>query len=120
MNNASERPAIIIYSADDRLSEDIVKEILLGAEEEGVPAKTVMVEGETAEKLAQNAAIASALEVGIGVNGRNAVLQFRKLPELKPVGEIKETIKTEEYRNLGANAARLAKKMPLRGIDDRR
>ena len=113
---SAEKPCIILYCSDDTENRMPVREILLGAEEEGVPVRVISGEYEDIRKLAWDAAMQSILEVGIGAGESGAVLQFKKLPPEKPVCTVSRNASLSEYRRLGANAARLVKKMPLCGI----
>lgn len=120
----SEKPAVHIYGTE--LSDSrMVEKILLGLEEEGVPAEIFEGKQGSPENIAKQAAVRSPVSVGIGVDQRRgvAVLHHRDLPEEKPLfilgpGPLENT----PLRNLGANAARLVKGNPMilvNGPDDK-
>jgi hypothetical protein len=111
----SERPAVWIFALQPA-PQDAIGSILLGLEEEGIPAEVEELPGGSAEILAKQAADGSRLNVGIGVDGteRHVVLHHRDLPDETPLF----TLTAEEYhathmRRLGGNAARLVKGNPL-------
>lgn len=94
-----------------------------GIEEEGVPWSTHPVEREddrpeSALELAFRAASASDLKIGIGIgNDTTHTLHHARLPPEEPVQSARvET--NSQARTIGANAARLAKRMPLEAIEE--
>ncbi|HDL53367.1 MAG TPA: hypothetical protein ENH32_05275 [Proteobacteria bacterium] len=109
------KPAVYIYGTG--LSDSsMVEKILLGLEEEGVPAEIFEGKQGSPESMAKQAADRSPVSVGVGVDGRKgvAVLHHRDLPEKTPLfifgpGPLEKT----SLRNLGANAARLVKGNPM-------
>jgi hypothetical protein len=111
----SERPAVWIFALQPA-PQDAIGSILLGLEEEGIPAEVEELPSGSAEILAKQAADGSRLNVGIGVDGteQNVVLHHRDLPGENPLF----TLTAEEFhathmRRLGGNAARLVKGNPL-------
>ena len=68
------------------------------------------------EKLAHNASLNSRLGVGVGISKEGVVLQHEKLDKAAPLFKIK-LYQTELLRKIGANAARLVKKMPFKVLD---
>jgi hypothetical protein len=114
-----EKPAVWIFACPP-VPEDIVRAILCGLEEEGIPAELRNVPEGRAEALAKQAADGSPLAVGIGVNGIEKVvaLRLRELPSGRPLFELAaETCGIEELRRVGANAARLVKGDPLAHLE---
>lgn len=96
--------------------EGIVDPILLGLEEEGIPAEFRQVSSDGAEKLAKLAADGSPLNVGIGINGaeRAVALHHRDLPGAVPLFMVRAPdLNPVQLRLLGTNAARLVKGEPL-------
>ncbi|WP_122088185.1 glycerol dehydratase reactivase beta/small subunit family protein [Halalkalicoccus subterraneus] len=95
-----------------------------GIEEEGVPWRTHAVEededspDEPSRELAFRAASESGLKIGIGID-RDArhTLHHARLPPEEPVQRAR--VETDsQARAVGANAARLAKRMPLEPIEE--
>ena len=67
-------------------------------------------------ELAHNASLNSRLGVGVGISKEGVVLQHEKLDKAAPLFKIK-LYQTELFRKIGANAARLVKKMPFKVLD---
>jgi hypothetical protein len=119
----TERTAVWIFALHP-VPEDAIGAILLGLEEEGIPAEVGIVSGGSAESIAKQAADGSRLNVGIGIDGtgQTVVLHHRDLTADSPLF----TLAADEYhrthmRRLGVNAARLVKGNPLifhNGHDD--
>ncbi len=110
-----DKPAVYIYGTG-LSGARIVEKILLGLEEEGVPAKIFEAKQGSPENMAKQAADRSPVGVGVGVDEDRefVVLHHRDLPEKTPLfilgpGPLEET----PLRNLGANAARLVKGNPM-------
>lgn len=95
-----------------------LKELLYGLEEEGIPWEKDTKAGGDALSLAWEAAQASRLGVGVGVDGQSVVLHFNKLEREQPLYRIPAR-SIGLARVLGANAARLVKKLPLKPLDGR-
>ena len=62
------------------------------------------------------ASLNSRLGVGVGISKEGIVLQHEKLDKAAPLFKIK-LYQTELFRKIGANAARLVKKMPFKVLD---
>lgn len=110
-----DKPAVYIYGTGLSGSR-MVEKILLGLEEEGVPAEIFEAKQGPPDSMAKQAADRSPVSVGVGIDGGLgvAVLHHRDLPEATPLfilgpGPLEET----PLRNLGANAARLVKGNPM-------
>ena len=89
-----------------------------GMEEEGIPWEAAAGTGD-ALSLAWEAARSSRLEVGIGLDRQALVLHYSKLEREQPLFRIPANSGMETVRALGANAARLVKKLPLKALDRR-
>ncbi len=110
--NEFERPAIILL-AHRAIQPLQLKDLLLGIEEQGVPVRLTTSDNLNPLELAASAGLASRVGVGVGVSLDYVVITTDKLPEGRPyiVGLLNETV--ERDRALGANAARIVKRMPL-------
>lgn len=95
-------------------SEDVLRTILLGMEEEGIPFHLSDEAQKDAMALAWEASEESRLDVGVGVDDKNVVLGFAKLKPDKPLFSIPVSAGEEKIRDIGANAARLVKRMPFK------
>jgi hypothetical protein len=113
-----ERPAVLIFKAPSA-ADEVIREILLGLEEEGIPAKVSEKRIGLAGNLAKAAADGSALNVGIGASAAEVVVHHRDLPLHRPLFLLPaEKYSRTNLRCLGANAARLVKGNPLLINDD--
>lgn len=110
--NESERPAIVLM-AHDAIRPAQLREVLLGIEEQGVPVRVVRSETLNPLELAASAGQQSRVGVGVGISLDYVVITTDKLPADRPyiVGLLNETAGRD--RLLGANAARIVKRMPL-------
>lgn len=110
------RPAVKIYCEDKDSVKPFLKRICEGLEEEGVPFEIDLKFGEEPEYMAVNAARESRINVGIFIGKEGTcILQHAKMPYSMPIMKIYPNLGiVEEYRTLGANAARLVKNMPLK------
>jgi hypothetical protein len=108
-------PCVKIYVRRP-VTAEVIPLILLGLEEEGIPAEIQDLETGTAKSIGKRAAQNSQLNVGIGLDGpaKIVVLHHRDLPEGKPLFLYQQdAFQARAFRRLGANAARLAKGNPL-------
>ena len=64
--------------------------------------------------LAWNAARASQMEVGIGIDAGTVALHYAKLDRDRPLLKTAAASDSEEIRVIGTNAGRLVKKLPLK------
>ena len=101
------RPSVKVFYDCDHLSEADFVSVLLGIEEEGIPYDVQAEHCSSVLELAHNASLNSRLGV---------VLQHEKLDKAAPLFKIK-LYQTELFRKIGANAARLVKKMPFKVLD---
>jgi len=116
-NTGSElsKPTIKVYYDCDALSVSDFIGVLLGIEEEGIPYEVQEVHESDVLELAYNASLDSRLGVGVGISKQGIVLQYEKLEKAAPLFRIK-LYKKELFRSIGANAARLVKKMPFKPL----
>lgn len=113
----TETPAIVLRRAGHP-DPSVLREIRAGAEEEGVPTRdepgAVGAAPGHAVALAHAAALASALEVGIGVGADGAVaVHHASLPEPGPVARLGPGARPADLRIAGRTAARIVKCLPL-------
>ena len=110
--NESDRPAIVLV-AHDGIRAGQLRDLLLGIEEQGVPVRVARSGNLNPLELAADAGLQSRVGVGVGVSLDYVVVTTDKLPTQRPyiVGVLNET--SEHDRILGANAARIVKRMPL-------
>lgn len=104
----------------------LLEHIEHGIEEEGVPRSIQRVEadesdpdnrGDAPTGIAHRAASDSGLKIGIGVSESGSlVLHHARLPAGEPLLTV-TTPTTLEARTIGTNAARVAKRMPLKPLD---
>jgi len=115
-----EKPSVRILAIQP-VVEDVIKYVLWGLEEEGIPAGVREVPGGSAKVLAKQAADGSQLNVGIGIDAtkRVIVLHHRDLPSETPLFSLTAVeFQAPQLRRLGANAARLVKGNPLHFQDE--
>ncbi|MCI8483078.1 MAG: propanediol utilization protein [Lachnospiraceae bacterium] len=109
------KPTVHVLCSPE-VPEPAFQQLLYGLEEEGIPWETwTKTEGD-ALALAWTGAQASRLGVGVGMDGQNAVLNISKLDHERPLFQI-PVRSLEQARILGANAARLVKKLPLKPLN---
>lgn len=109
------RPVIVVL-ADG--AESVVREVLAGIEEEGVPSVAEADRAATAADLATLAASRSPLQVGVGVGAAGDVcVCHAKLDQ--PVFALPAGSADIAVRTLGHNAARIVAGLPLRTLADR-
>lgn len=108
-------PAVAVFYQQD-LPQDAWQQLLYGLEEEGIPWLCQACPEGDADQLAFAAAAASRLAVGLGVSAAYLALHEQKLPAERPLFRIPATAAAAELRALGANAARLVKKLPFKQI----
>lgn len=112
------KPTIHILSASNA-PDRALQQLQYGMEEEGVPWENGTRPGADALALAWEAAQASRLGVGVGLDAQSVVLHFSKLEPGQPLFQISAQSDAEQMRAVGANAARLIKKLPLKPLDRR-
>lgn len=118
MNFEAPKPEIKVYYNKNSVNKSIVTQVLLGIEEEGLPYSLIEQDNNDAVELGYKAAEASHLGVGIGI-GDCISLNYIKLKENEPLFKVAVKGNDEEIlRAVGANAARLVKRMPFKDIDN--
>ena len=106
------KPTILLY-ATEHISEDILKPVLYGIEEEGLPV-VIESHGGTHMTLADLASRNSALSVGIGVDDEAIVLTYKNIPMHQFIYRLTGYAQyPDSLRTLGVNAARLVKGNPF-------
>ena len=106
------KPTILWY-ATQYISEDILKPLLYGIEEEGLPVVIEFHSG-THMELANLASCNSALSVGIGVDEQAIVLTYKNIPAHQFIYRLSGySHYPNSLRTLGVNAARLVKGNPF-------
>lgn len=110
-----ERPTVKIFFREGPRSAALLRQIGFGLEEEGIPYEAVADSSEDeACGLAWNAARASQMEVGIGIDVGTVALHYAKLDRERPLFKTAAASDSEEIRVIGTNAGRLVKKLPLK------
>jgi propanediol dehydratase-reactivating factor small subunit len=105
------RPAVVVRYLPGEANRASLREVAAGLEEEGVPWRLQQGGEGSAPDLAFDAARASALSVGLGVDAEGAVcVHHAKLPAARPVA----TGPAGQARVLGHNAARLVTGIPFK------
>ena len=112
------RPSVKVFYDCDHLSEADFVSVLLGIEEEGIPYDVQAEHCSSVLELAHNASLNSRLRGGRLVISKGMALFFsmRSMDKAGPSFKIK-LYQTELFRKIGANAARLVKKMPFKVLD---
>lgn len=109
------KPVIKVFNLKDAVHSYFIREIVLGIEEEGLPYSVEAKDQyDTAKELAYKAAEASHLGVGIGITDKQIAIHTNKLKEDQPLFCVRMTDDEEVLRAMGANAARLIKRMPFK------
>ena len=119
--NIDRRPAVQVVTF--RAPEALLMPVLCGIEEEQIPAEVVEAPHGGAAELADQAAHASALNVGIAFDGEagEIALSHRDLSGRPPLFLIAQSDFTPvNLARLGKNAARLVKGDPLEFAEDDR
>ena len=96
-------------------SDDALTPLLWGMEEEGVPAAVERCPEIDPLALAQRAARSSRLGVGVGLSLGYAVVTTDKLPAQRLYLALAAGT-PQQIRTLGANAARLVRRVPLKEV----
>lgn len=108
-----QRPAIIVLSDGP---DSVVREVLAGIEEEGVPREAhAVTDPADAAELAIRAAAQSPLQVGVGIGAAGEVSVCHAKLE-QPVFELVAGAAPILIRTLGHNAARIVAGLPLRTL----
>ena len=109
----NEKPAIVLRH-DGGPDPSVLRQVCAGAEEEGVPIRAETGRGRAAAAMAHGAALASVLEVGVGIGADGVVaVHHASLPETDPVVRVPCRASAAELRVAGRTAARIVKTLPL-------
>lgn len=109
----AQAPPTIQLFVNDAVEEFRTSELLLGIEEEGVPVEISRHAELDPLLLAHQAATASVLGIGIGISLGYVVVTSERLDAKRPYLARFLGTRYEEDRAIGANAARLVKRVPL-------
>jgi hypothetical protein len=114
---AQERPCIhVAFLGED---ESLYRWVQIGAEEEGVPCKLVREQAVDVVALAYAASQSSRFNIGLGISDTEVVLHEMHMPPEQPVVAFKFSGKADFFcRLMGANAARMIIRKPLRFEDE--
>lgn len=110
------KPSILLVVNNPE--EEVLRQILAGIEEEGLPRNVVISKDSDYLKETHKFAKLSKLGVCVGVYKNRVILHYNKLKENNPIIDVSvESFEVEKSRNIGNNAARLYKVMPLKNIN---
>ena len=115
-----ERPTIKVFVKADHGRKETLRQLVFGIEEEGIPCEVSVEDYPNAVSLAYQASLVSKLSVGLGLDRDTLVLQFSKLKESEPLFQISARSPEWDVRAMGANAARLVKKLPFKPLAEDR
>lgn len=105
------KPTILIFTV--RPDEALLRELCAGIEEEGVLYDVIAQPSGEATALAASASGMSMLGSGVGLVGRSLSLHIKGMTSNSPLLGF-ESATPEQARDIGANSARVIKKLPLR------
>ena len=106
------KQTILLYTTP-HIGEDVLKPVLYGIEEEGLPV-VIETHSGTHLELAVLASRNSALSVGIGVDEQAIVLTYKNIPTHQFIYRLTAYAQyPDSLRTLGINAARLVKGNPF-------
>jgi len=108
------KPAIYVRALQN--DAPILKQILYGMEEEGIPFQLKEVQSSNVINESYQASMESPLLVGVAYLNDQVVIHYRSLPLKQPIfNETRLASKDKKFlRALGANAARLVKGIPFK------
>lgn len=113
------RPSVNVCT--DNPAESLLKEILAGLEEEGIPYKLedMSFTLDNMVKIAYEASEESRMGIAIAIKNNRIVLHYNKLKENHPLMDIRlDYNEKNKAREIGCNAARLYKIMPFKSFED--
>ncbi|MFV0518177.1 MAG: glycerol dehydratase reactivase beta/small subunit family protein [Aminipila sp.] len=117
--NEESKPTIIIHTDKEFGGKNILNQICNGIEEEGIPYEVIMVDDCSNHiKMAYEACQNSRLGVGIGITEGHVALHYEKLQEEYPLFNISTYEDIGKVRDIGANGARLVKRMPFKVLQE--
>lgn len=108
------RRTIKIYAFKGHGKDEALRQLEHGIEEEAVPYELIYSDEPGAINLSWQACNASHLEVGLGIDGQTIAMHYAKLEEGKPLFAVSARAPYDQIRAIGANAARLVKKLPFK------
>lgn len=110
-----QRPSIFVCV--DSPNKSILREVIAGIEEEGIPydIKEVELSEDTFLHKVYTESQNSRMNIAVGIMNNRLVIHYDKLPEEEPlIFETIESYSKEKARKIGCNAARLYKVMPFK------
>lgn len=114
-----EKPSIFVLESSTEPS--ILKELLAGIEEEGIPydVKNISFTENTVLEKLHSAALQSRIGIAVAIISNRVILQHSKLKEEQPLLDVRLNFhsKRETARAIGSNAARLYKVIPFKDIN---
>lgn len=116
MENINSKPCINVMVDD--MDNILLKNILAGIEEEGLPYEIFNLNKEDVLSTTHKASQQSKLGVGVGFSNNRVIVHYSKLRENNAI--IDTSLKDYEItkaRKIGNNAARLYKVMPFKDIN---
>lgn len=105
----------------DNPAESLLKEILAGLEEEGIPyeLQNMNFTHDEIVKTAYEAAEESRMGIAIAIKNDRVVLHYNKLKENRPLINVRlDYYEKDKARMIGCNAARLYKIMPFKSFEN--
>lgn len=108
------RRTIKIYAYKEHGRDEALRHLEHGIEEEAVPYELILSDEPDAKGLAWQACNASHLEVGLGIDGQTIAMHYAKLDSESPLFVLSARAPYDQIRAIGANAARLVKKLPFK------
>lgn len=106
------RPTVVVLASGSDL-DAVLRQVAAGIEEEGVPCDVRSGSGGDPVALAREAALASPLEVGVGVSDDGISVHHAKLPAASPAAHDRE-VTGAVGRRMGHDAARIVTALPLK------
>lgn len=108
------KPTVKLYYSRKLNNDNVISQILYGAEEEGILMESREVDDGNVLDIALKASQESVLGTGIGVSSTDAAVHNRQLPRDYPVYKVSIHSDDETLRKVGINGARIVKRMPLK------
>lgn len=118
IHDLKESPSIYVILKNP--VEPLLREVLAGIEEEGIPYRILEVTDERAreEDEVYRASIKSRLGIAIGLYKNRIILHYNKLNVNEPIfAFILKNDEKNKARAIGCNAARLYKQVPFKLLD---
>lgn len=118
IHDLKESPSIYVIIKNP--VEPLLREVLAGIEEEGIPYKIdkSSYEGVSEEDDVYNSSVKSRLGIGIGLFKNRIILHYDKLRVNEPIFDINlKSNDKNKARAIGCNAARLYKQVPFKTLE---